>query len=361
MQPSLIRSSAALFDLHHVLGGQGRGGLRERTRHLASMTSRKTTGPFFSEWIQRKVKRTGGRAGPPLDWRLSDGSCGRRATYKHVIDWFFKSETSLLGSNGSIHYLSDKLPAASCRSNGLQRHDLSKNHCQCVCMCFLDISLCFIYAALAFKPCQFHVCLAVFACIVFDHVQPQCQLFHGTEPHSCQPIKMNQSRRLHQDILQKWHSKSKSKSRWGITGKQDSTSQVINATFIYCLILIAEQNRRLISKLWPLGNSSWLAAELRPVSWRLARWMSQISRSKSERFSAATMNARLSTNQNYTNPSKRISATQLQFWSARRFLTSFRHFRRPPARRSCKSDVSESADAAPAALTAGMKVNQAEC
>lgn len=66
----------------------------------------------------------------------------QRATYKHIIDSLFKSETLVLGGNGSIHYLWDKLPLASagvmaCSNTTYQNRFASvcARSCMCVCVC----------------------------------------------------------------------------------------------------------------------------------------------------------------------------------------------------------------------------------
>lgn len=145
-----------------------------------------------------------------LDSRVASASFSQvkgrqRATYKHIIDSLFKSETLVLGGNGSIHYLWDKLPLASagvmaCSNTTYQNRFASvcARSCMCVCvsalMCVCScvcgwvlffFSLCFIYVVLPFIPLQFCVCQFLITCRL-------CRWFRRTaEPSVNQRIKQS--------------------------------------------------------------------------------------------------------------------------------------------------------------------------
>lgn len=107
----------------------------------------------------------------------------QRATYKHIIDSLFKSETLVFGGNGSIHYLWDKLPLASagvmaCSNTTYQNRFASVCARSCICVCVSALTcvcscvcvgefyffLCFIYVVLPFIPLQFCVCQFLITC-----------------------------------------------------------------------------------------------------------------------------------------------------------------------------------------------------
>lgn len=81
----------------------------------------------------------------------------RRATQKHIIDSLFTSETlALLGCNGSIHYLSDKLPLASAVVMACSKK-CYQDRFVCVAMCLfmcVQLCLCGLFLATVFPLCH---------------------------------------------------------------------------------------------------------------------------------------------------------------------------------------------------------------